>query len=348
MKKNKIYRPNSKAGDEIMEHSSKLTSSEIGVLWNAYMQNTMTECILNHFQKINEDKILEPILKNGLSTISFIINGVRQLLLTENIPIPYGFSEDDYNADAPRIYSDLFTLRYIKYMSAIGTANCAASLELSARVDVRQFFTKGLELLTSLFNAASDLLLQKGAYIRSPVIPIPEKNEYVKEESFLSGVLGRHRPVTSVELSHISKALETNSIGRTFILGFAQVARSSEVKNYMERGKEIAKKHEDVFREILLNDDIPLPSTWDSTIAPSVIPPFSDKLMMFHVNILNATSIANYGASTAGSLRKDLGLTYSRLMSEVLNYADDGTKMMIKNKWLEQPPQAPDRVALRS
>ncbi|MCZ8518374.1 MULTISPECIES: DUF3231 family protein [Paenibacillus] len=337
-----------KAGEELMEHNSKLTASEIAVLWNAYMQNTMSGCIVNHFQKVNEDKLMDPVLKNGLGSISFIVEGVRQIFSTDNIPIPDGFTEDDYHSDAPRIYSDLFALRYMKYMAAMGTANCAVSLELSARADTRQFFTKALELLVTLFNQASELLLQKGAYIRSPIIPIPEKTEYVKEESFLSGIWGRHRPVTSIELAHISKSLETNSMGRTFILGFAQVARSSEVKNFMARGKEIAEKHEGVFREVLLNDDIPLPSTWDSTISPSTKPPFSDKLMMFHVSVLNATSIANYGASIAGSLRRDLGVTYNRLMTEVLNYADDGAKIMIKNHWLEQPPQAPDRVALRS
>jgi hypothetical protein len=113
----------------------------------------------------------------------------------------------------------------------------------------------------------------------------------------------------------------------------------------MTRGKEIAEKHENVFREVLLKDDLPLPSTWDSATSQSTVAPFSDKLMMFHVNILNATSIASYGTSIAGSLRKDLSADYSRLTLEVIKYADDGVKIMIKNNWLEQPPQAVDRVA---
>ncbi|WP_426452040.1 DUF3231 family protein [Paenibacillus sp. S-38] len=331
-----------------MDHNSKLTSSELGVLWNAYMQNTAVNCIVKHFHKVNEDKSADYLLKTALSNIQFAIEGSKQIFEAEKVPVPLGFNEGDVNLDAPRLYSDIFALRYIKYMSAFGTTTAAISLELSTRADVRNYFTKIVGSLSSQFNVASELLLQKGVYIRPPIIPVPEQVEYVEQETFLSGLLGRHRPINAVELSHISKNLETNSIGRTFILGFSQIAQSPEVKEYFTRGKEIGENHEEVFREILLKDDLPLPSAWDSTISKTTSPAFSDKLMMFHTGTLNATSVASYGASIGGSLRKDLGAQYMQLLKEVLEFSDDGAKIMIKNTWMEQPPQAPDRVAIRS
>ncbi|TVY11428.1 DUF3231 family protein [Paenibacillus cremeus] len=330
-----------------MDHNPKLTSSELGVLWNAYMQNTAVLCFVKHFDKNNEDQSIDALIKTALNNIQFAVEGSKQIFEIEKSPVPFGFNESDVNLEVSRLYSDLFALRYIKYISAVGIAAAAVSLELSARTDVRTYFTKIIESLSSQYNSASDLLLQKGVFIRSPIIPVPEKVEYIQEESFLSGVFGRHRPITAVELSHVSKNLETNSIGRTFILGFSQIAQSIEVKEYFTRGKEIAEKHEDIFREILLKDDLPLPSVWDSTISHTTTPIFSDKLMMFHVATLNATSVSSYGGAIAGSLRKDLGVQYMKLLTEVIEYADDGVKIMIKNQWLEQPPQAPDRVALR-
>jgi hypothetical protein len=103
-----------------------------------------------------------------------------------------------------------------------------------------------------------------------------------------------------------------------------------------------------VFRDILIKDGVPLPSSWDSTISQSIEPPFSDKLMMFQINSLTALSVAGYGTAVGTSLRKDLGGHYTRLVSEILQYADDGAKLMIKNRWLEQPPQNVDREALRN
>lgn len=233
-------------------------------------------------------------------------------------------------------------------MAAAGTAAAAALLEVLARKDVRELFSKTSQLFMQLYNDACDLLLKKGAFIRSPTIPPMEKAEYLQDESFLSGIIGRHRPLTVIELAHISKNTETNSIGRTFVAGFSQTAQSPEVRKYMERGTEIAAKHETVFREILIKDGVPLPSSWDSTISQSINAPFSDKLMMFQVNSLTAISVAGYGAAIGVTLRKDLDGHYTRLVSEILQYGNDGAKLMIENKWLEQPPQNVDREALRN
>jgi hypothetical protein len=331
-----------------MEHNPKLVSSEVAALWAAYMQNSMSYCIIQHFQNVNEDQDSKNILQTALMDCDFVVTEVKRIFEMENHAVPIGFTQEDVNLKAGRIYSDLFTLRYIKYMAAAGTAAAAALLEVLARKDVRDLFSIVSQRFMQLYNNTCDMLLQKGAFIRSPTIPPMERAEYLQDESFLSGLVGKHRPLTVVELAHISKNTETNSIGRTFVTGFSQVAQLPEVRKYMERGVEIAAKHETVFREILIEDGVPLPSSWDSTISQSIDPPFSDKLMMFHSNSLTAISVAGYGAAIGASLRKDLGGHYTRLVAEILHYANDGVKLMIKNRWLEQPPQNVDREALRN
>lgn len=331
-----------------MEHKTDLVSSEVAALWSAYMQNSMSYCVVQHFAKVNEDADLTNLIQATLTNCQYVVSEVKQIFENENHAVPIGFSQDDVYEEAKRIYSDLFALRYIKYMAAAGTASAAALLEVLARNDIRQFFSKVSEMFMQLYNDACDLLLKKGAFIRSPTVPPMEKAEYLQSESFFSGLVGKHRPLTVIELAHISKNTETNSIGRTLVSGFSQSAQSPEVRRYMERGIEIAAKHETVFREILLEDGVPLPSTWDSTLSQSIDPPLSDKLMMFQTTSLSAISVAGYGAAVGASLRKDLGVHYTRLVSEVLQYANDGIQLMIENQWLEQPPQNVDREALRN
>lgn len=331
-----------------MEHNPKLTSSEVAALWGAFMQNTMAHCIVQHFEKVNEDPAITGIINDALTNCKFVVNEVKQIFVKENHAVPIGFNKEDVNLKAGRVYSDLFTLRYIKYMASAGTVASSAFLEVLARKDVRDLFSKTSAMFLKLYNEACDLLLKKGAFVRSPTIPPMEKAEYLQNESFLSGFIGKHRPLTSVELAHISKNTETNSIGRTFLAGFSQTAQSQEVRKFMERGAEIAAKHETVFREILIEDGVPLPSTWDSAISQSIEPPFSDKLMMFHTNSLTAISVTGYGTGIGASLRKDIAGHYTRLVTEILQYAEDGVKLMIENRWLEQPPQNVDRDALRN
>lgn len=331
-----------------MEHSPKLVSSEVAALWSAYMQNSMSYCIVQHFANVNEDHDSTDIIQTALTNCSYVVNEVKLIFENENHAIPIGFTQEDVNLKAGRLYSDLFTLRYIKYMAAAGTAAAAALLEVLARNDVRDFFSKTSQMFMKLYNDACDLLLKKGAFVRSPTIAPMEKAEYLQSETFLSGLIGKHRPLTAIELAHISKNTETNSIGRTFVSGFSQTAKSPEVRKYMERGTEIAAKHETVFRQVLIEDGVPMPSTWDSTISQSIDAPFSDKLMMFQTNSLTVISVAGYGAGIGASLRKDLGGHYTRLVAEIMQYANDGVKLMIENQWMEQPPQNVDREALRN
>lgn len=331
-----------------MEHNPKLVSSEVAALWGAYMQNSMAYCTVQHFANVNEDSEATDLIQTALTNCNFVIREVKQIFEKENHAIPIGFTQEDVNLNAGRVYSDLFTLRYIKYMASAGAAAASAFLEVLARKDIREFFSATSEMFIKLYNNACELLLKKGAFIRSPTIGPMEKAEYLHSESFLSGLIGKHRPLTAIELAHISKNSETNSIGRTFVGGFSQTAKSPEVRKFMERGLEIAAKHETVFRKILLEDEVPMPSTWDSTISQSIDAPFSDKLMMFHTISLNELSVAGYGAAIGASLRKDLGGHYTRLVAEILQYGNDGVILMIENRWLEQPPQNIDREALRN
>lgn len=58
--------------------------------------------------------------------------------------------------------------------------------------------------------------------------------------------------------------------------------------------------------------------------------------MMFYLLTLNGIGIGNYGRNFSASPRRDIGLYYTRLMSEASLLAEDGANIMIENGWLEQ------------
>ncbi|HET7579903.1 MAG TPA: DUF3231 family protein, partial [Bacillales bacterium] len=110
----------------------------------------------------------------------------------------------------------------------------------------------------------------------------------------------------------------------------------------------VAKKHMKIFANHLIESEVQAPMTWDSQTLDSTDPPFSDKLMMFHNDILVGAGIGNYATASAASLRNDLALDYARLSAEIAQYAKDGAKIMIEHKWLEEPPQSPNRKELKN
>lgn len=328
------------------DHNIRLTSAELANLWSSYMSDSMAICVLKYFIEKVEDTEIEQVLEYALHLSQRHVQRISEIFASEDHPIPHGFTDEDVNIKAPRLFSDTYFLHYLKHMSRVGLNAQSLAIALAARSDILDFHNESLASAAELNHKVTQVLLSKGLYIRPPYISIPQKVQYVKKEGFLGHLMGDQRPLLAVEISHLYANLQTNSIGKALVTGFSQVAQSKEVRKYMFRGKDIAKKHIEILGKVLTDGDLPAPMTWDSDILDSTVAPFSDKLMMFHTGALNSVGIADYGASTAISLRKDLGIIYSRLAAEAGLYANDGAKIMIDHGWMEQPPQADDRKAL--
>jgi hypothetical protein len=92
-----------------------------------------------------------------------------------------------------------------------------------------------------------------------------------------------------------------------------------------------------------LDSDIQPPTTWAGKATDSVIPPFSDKIMMYCTNIMSSYAVGNNALGMSFSMRSDLPLKLAIIAKDALDFAREGGKLMIKHKWLEEPPQMEDR-----
>ncbi len=332
---------------QMSDHNIRLTSAEIANLWGTYMGNSMSVCVLQSFCQHVEDAEIKEVLEYALSLSKKHVSTVTEIFKHEKFPIPVGFAlNTDVNLDAPRLYSDSFFLNYLHQTTKSGFSLYTIALPNIARSDVRDFMSECIASLTELYNKVADISLSKGVFIRAPYISFSNEVDFVKSNSFLAGFIGDTRPLNALEITHLFSNIQTNAIGKALIMGFSQVAQSKEIKAYFNRGKQIAAKQKEVFDSVLEKESLPAPMSWDHDVMNSTVPPFSDKLMLFHVIGMNALGIFNYGASLSGSQRHDLHVVYGRLLAEIGLYAEAGAKLMIKQGWLEQTPLAPDREQL--
>ncbi|MDC3417666.1 DUF3231 family protein [Aquibacillus salsiterrae] len=326
---------------------TRLTSSELSAVWSSYMNNSFSACVMKYFLNNVDDKQTKQVVQLSLDISEQTMSIARKLLETDNQPIPIGFTDDDVTVNAPRLFSDAFYLYYLKNMAKVGLSVYGVALSTAAKDDVRQFLSNAIKESTDLYNETAEVLLEKGLYVRSPYVTTSDHTEFIHDKDYLGSMFNlqhKNRPLNVIEITHINANVEANQIGSALLTGFAQVAESEIVKKYCKRGKEIAKKHVKVFAELLTGNDLPAPMPWDIEVTDSEVSPFSDKLMVFHTSLINASSISNYATSSAASLRADVATTYVRLMTEAAVYAKDGFDLMIKKEFLEQPPQSPDRA----
>lgn len=326
----------------------KLTSAEQGKLWATYVGNTMSVCVLSYMLNHVEDQEIKNVLENALHLSEQFLQSIKEILVQENYPIPTGFTAEDVDITAPRLFEDEFYLHYLKYVAKAGISLYGIAIPLVTRADIRQFFTACIDQTVKLINTVNTVLLKKGYLVKPPYIPYPQKVDFIENHSYHNGFFGRVRPLQALEITHLYDDIENNATSKAVLVGFSQVAKTKQSKAYFRRGIEIAANHYDTFTSILQEEGLPSPTIFDQLVTTSTSAPFSDRLMLFHKLDMYAVRIRAYGNAISMCARHDLVTKYARFLVEVGNFVEDGSNILIENGWLEQPPQAVDRKALAS
>ncbi|SDI67979.1 Protein of unknown function [Alteribacillus bidgolensis] len=331
-----------------METSShiRLTSSEIATLWTSYLNNSMSICVLEYFLKTVEDEQIKSAIEDGLQYSKEYNQIITEIFNTEEFPIPQGFTETDVNLKAPRLFTDIFIINFLKSMAKIGLVTYSLSFSIVSREDVRSLYKYCTETTIKLDENSIGVLKKQGLYIRPPYISYPDKVRFVHDKSFLAGFTTHRRPLTAQEITYLFTNIDTNTLGNTLMLGFAQTAESKDVQKFIWKGQRISEKHKKQFSQKLIDEHLPTPGPWDTGVTKSTEAPFSDKLMLYMTSFLNTSGISNYGLAMGASPRHDLGLLYARLVAEIVKFSEDTADLMIEKGWLEEPPQSENRNKL--
>lgn len=323
----------------------KLTAAEVGFLWNHYWGNKLNIGMMKVFLAKAEDKEVAMVLRYAYEAALQIDAAIAAILSEEGYPLPRGVGDGDADTGAPRLFADTGALYYAKRMVRMALPSSTEAFVNATRADVREFFKLAMRLGEELDNRATHVLLTKGLYIRPPYLPVPQEIK-TAGDGFLGSAFGRNRPLLAIEVAHIYTNMMNNLFGNHVAAAFSQVARTHELRSYFLRGAEIADKQLKVFAQVLEESGLKAPTTWDAMPTLSKTPPFSDRFMLSLATSMTAMGMANYGMALAAGMRADLAVMYARLMAEAGAYMEDGTALMIGNRWLEEPPGAPDRTAL--
>lgn len=231
-------------------------------------------------------------------------------------------------------------------MARIGLTTYAPAVSSSSRNDMEDHFVKCISETSKLYHDSKELLINKGLYSKAPTIPGSSEVEYLQKQGFVLDGLGEKRPLVVSEIANLYSNIQRNLLGAATLTGFSQVSEDKRITNYFVRGVEIAKKHIKLFGSKLEESNLPVPTSMAAEITTSTEKTFSDRLMMFFTTGMIGLSVGFYGTAVSQSPRIDLGVLYNRLSLEIQLYSEDGANIMIKNRWMEQPPMAADRDQL--
>jgi Protein of unknown function (DUF3231) len=318
--------------------SNPLTSIEVGKLWATYVGNSMSEKILTYFLQHCEDNEIKTLLENGLFLAKDFMNKIQKIFEKENVPIPLGFTENDVNLNAPRLYQDEFYAHYLKYALKAGMSIYSIAIPLSLRNDVKEFFIHCLESSVVFVGQINSVLFGKGLIIKAPVIPVSKSIDLIERQSYLNGYVGEKRPLHALEITHLYDNIENNTTSKALLQGFYQTVQNEKIKSLFKRGLNNTDKTISMYVNKFQKENLLSPYKLDHLVTSSDIPAFSDKLMLFHKVDMFSIKIRAFGNSIAVNGRRDLAVMYMRILVNNGLFVDDGANILIEKGWMETPP----------
>ncbi|MFP7737540.1 DUF3231 family protein [Priestia aryabhattai] len=331
-----------------MKDKNPISSSEVGTLWLTYQEKTMILRILEYFIEKSDDQQAKNIMGGLWQELSYYVTKIKKIFQEQGIVIPVGFNQEDVNLEAPKLYDNGFDIMFIRILKEISMGMYTLNMNMAYQDDVMEIYEGLTSTTQKIYKSSTLYLLEKGILTLPPKVTMPKSSEFIESKRYLNGFnpFNDKRALNDLELGYLHHGIETNNIGMQLITGFAQCTEDKEVKQYFVKGKELAKKQIKVFGDILLESDVHFSATSGSTVTTSKVAPFSQKLMMFCIYLLNGFGIVGSSFGTIFSLRKDVSMKTALIAKDIYFYADEGVKIMIKNGWLEEPPQMEDRPNL--
>jgi len=323
-----------------MSEKPKITSSEVGTLWATYREKTFILRVLEHLIPNADNEKAKQIMTDLHQNLSTYVEKIKTLFENEGAAIPIGFSSQDVNINAPKLFENGFDILFLRTIKEVSMALYTLNMGKSYREDVVNIYKDLTTITQSCYNECTQYLLERAILTRPPFVPMPIAGEYINDLHYLNGfnLMGGTRQMNTIEFSSIFHAIETNKIGMIIMSAFSQVAQDTEVQQYFHKGMEISKKIVEEFSKILLEDDISPTLSSGGNATNSKNSPFSDKLMLYCNFLFCNLSIGGNAFGFAFHLRNDLKMKALLSAKDVVDYADEGTKLMVKKGWMEKPP----------
>jgi hypothetical protein len=321
----------------------KLTSSEIGTLWGEYMNGSMTDVVNQYMFSTIEDESIKALFEDAIKTSSKQKKQIVAFIENEGFPVPLGFTESDLHKGTEKLFTDIFCLNYLHIMTLHGLLGHTTALGVSVRKDLRDFYDSCVSDAKRMYHQTIELLLEKGNFQRDPLFYPATNPEFISSQDFTDGIFGKGRRLSAPEIISISVNLKKSIMAKTLSIAFSQVAQSKEVRKFLEESENTADKQIQAFSKIMHADNLPVPRSWETEVTISTDAPFSDKLMLYHIGFLFQAAQAYHGTGLASAMRTDLVTTYEGTILKNLMVTKKWFTIMVKNKWLEQPPLAPNR-----
>ncbi|WP_079506061.1 DUF3231 family protein [Mesobacillus jeotgali] len=321
-----------------------LTSTEISNIWSSYLKSSMELRFYQYFYETTHDMEVKTIVEKMVVFSEKSLNDLKDIFLKENLTVPLGFTEKDVRLDVEKVFSDTFILYICHDISMLSLITYPSALPDCTRKDTIDYFQGAIQFTLQLQKEITNLMLQKGIFLKSPQVAMDHTIDMAGEIKYLNGLFGGSRPVNAAEIANLSRILHRARFSKMVLLSFSKLASDKEVKQHFSKGVVALNKVLDTLEDTFNKENIPYSASGDFNFFEVKNSPFSDKLMLFFVNTcLGMFCFIMINQALTSSLRSDIVTKFTVISNLMKKFYGKGLLLTITEKWLEQPPQVFNR-----
>ena len=324
--------------------SDGLTVTEISNIWSTFLKISMELRLFQYFNASADDMEIKNVTEKLVNHCEQGLNELHKIFKKEKLTAPIGFTEEDVIIDAHKVFSDTFMLYFCHDITMLSMSTYPSALSDCSRRDVREFFQIVINFSMETQNELVDLMVSKGVYLKPPQIVLENELDFVDSKKYLSGIFDDSRPLNAAEITNLTRIIHRAHFSKMIFVSFSKLANSKGNKQYFSKGRDKIEYVQNSIQEIFEKENIPISASGDYLIFDVEKSPFSDKLMLFFVNVcLGMFCFAMIGQAMNSSVRSDIIYKLTKISNKLRKYYGEGLLLMIKENWLEEPPQAIDR-----
>ncbi len=328
-------------GNVLMTEKPKMSSVELGALWLTYHKKTLILRMVERFIETANDPKAKELMSGLWEEIHSKTVEMHTMIETEGAVPPEGFTKEDVNLEAPKLWEDGFDIMWSRTLKEISVGLYALHIPSTYREDITMLYRDITEISVKYYGHFTQYLIENRYLSRPNFITMPKSIDYVMDKAYVKGtnIFGHKRSLNVVEFNELYRLIESNISGMKLLDGFIQVSKDEEVKKYFTKGRELSKEIISELTDISLEENIQPPATPGGTVTSSKVAPFSEKLMMYCNYLLSGLSLGAGGFAAGFSLRNDLQAKYAVFGKDLYEYQREGTMLMISKGWYEEPPK---------
>lgn len=169
-----------------MNNKYPLSSSEIGTLWLTYQEKTMILRVLEYFMEKSDDQQAKNIMGGLWQELNHFVTKMEGIFEQEGVAIPKGFTENDVNLQAPKLYDNGFDIMFLRILKEVSMGMYTLNMNMAYRDDVMSIYEGLTSTTQKVYKLSTHYLLEKGILTLPPLVEKPKRPSLLKMNPILT------------------------------------------------------------------------------------------------------------------------------------------------------------------